>query len=68
MALIRILGKEGLRSTFYVKNGAYSEKSSLIDPTHDKIAILATFSSKMVISRKKLKTKCSLHIWGANDP
>ena len=38
MALIRILVKEGLTGSFYVKNGADFRKSSLIDPTQDKMA------------------------------
>jgi len=41
MALIRILVKEGLTGLYYVKNGADYRKSSLIDPTQDKLAILA---------------------------
>jgi len=41
MALIRILVKEGLTGLYYIKNGADSRKSSLIDPTQDKMAILA---------------------------
>ena len=41
MALIRILVKEGLTGLYYVQNGADSRKSSLIDPTQDKLAILA---------------------------
>jgi len=41
MALIRILVKEGLTGLYYVKIGADSRKSSLIDPTQDKMAILA---------------------------
>jgi len=39
MALIRILVKEGLTGSFYVKNGADFRKSSLIDPAQDKMAI-----------------------------
>jgi len=41
MALIRILVTEGLTGLYYVQNGADSRKSSLIDPTQDKLAILA---------------------------
>jgi len=39
MALIRILGKESLTGLFYVKNSADCRKSSLVDPTQDKMAI-----------------------------
>jgi len=41
MALIRILVKEGVTGSFYVKNGADFRKSSLIDTTQDKMAIFA---------------------------
>ena len=41
MALIRILVKEGLTNLYYVKNGADSRKRSLINPTQDRMAILA---------------------------
>jgi len=47
MALIRILVKEGLTGSFYVKNGADFGKSSLIDPTQDKMAILAILWSNL---------------------
>jgi len=43
MALIRILGKDGLIGLLYVKKGAESKKSSLIDPTQDKMTILTPF-------------------------
>ena len=43
MALIRILAQEGLTSLSYVKNGADSQKITLIDATHDILAILAIF-------------------------
>jgi len=41
MALIRTLVKEGLTGLYYVKNGADSRKSSLIDRTQDEMATLA---------------------------
>ena len=40
---MRILGNDGVTSLPYVKKGAHSKASSLINPTQDKIAILATF-------------------------
>jgi len=39
MALIRILGNEGLTGIFYVKHGADSRRSRLYDPSQDKMAI-----------------------------
>ena len=49
MPLIRILGNQFLTGLFYVKKAADSKKISLIDPTQDKIAILALFRSNMTI-------------------
>jgi len=46
MALIRILVKEGLTGSFYAKNGADFRKSSLIDPTQDKMAIFGHIMAK----------------------
>jgi len=46
MALIRILVKEGLTGSFYVKNGADFRKGSLIDPTEDKMAIFGHIMAK----------------------
>ena len=47
MAFIRILVKEGLTGSFYVKkNGADFRKSSLIDPTQDKMAIFGHIMAK----------------------
>ena len=46
MALIRILVKEGSTGSFYVKNGADFRKSSLIDPTQDKMAIFGHIMAK----------------------
>ena len=46
MALIRILNKEGLTGLFYVKNGADSRKSSLIDQTQVKMAIFGHVMAK----------------------
>ena len=43
MALIKIVGAEGLSGLFYVKWGADSKKSSLIDRTQDIFEILAFF-------------------------
>ena len=52
MALIRILGDQGLTSILYVKNGADSENSSLIEPSRVKIAILPILGHKKAISVK----------------
>ena len=49
MPLIRILGKYCLAGLLYVKRGADSKKTSLIDLTQDKMAILTIFRSYMTI-------------------
>ena len=46
MTLIRILGDQGLTNLFYVKSGADSENSSLIDLSLVKIAIFTYFGSQ----------------------
>ena len=46
MALIRILVKKGLTGLYYVQSGADSRKSSLIDPTEDKMAIFGHIMAK----------------------
>jgi len=46
MALIRILVKERLTGSFYVKNGADFRKSSLFDPTQDKVVIFGHIMAK----------------------
>jgi len=42
MGLSTILGENNFTSQFYVKKGGDSTKSSLIDPTEDKMAILSS--------------------------
>jgi hypothetical protein len=43
------LGKDGLTGLLYVKKGADSLKSILIDPTQDKMTILSFFWANMTI-------------------
>jgi len=46
MALVTILSEDNFTSQFYVKRGGDSTKSSLIDPTEDKMAIFGHVMSK----------------------
>jgi len=46
MALIRILGKEGMTGLFCVEMTLIPEKSSLIDRTQDKMAIFGHIMAK----------------------
>ena len=48
MALIRFFADKGLTCLLYVENSADSKYGTLIDPTYDKIGILANFRSHMV--------------------
>jgi len=52
IGLIAILGEDNFTSQFYVKTCADSRESSLIDPTQDKIAILAILWPNMVFMAK----------------
>jgi len=46
MGLSTILGKDNFTSLFYVKKGGDSRKSSLTDPTEDKMAIFGHIMAK----------------------
>jgi len=46
MGLSTILGKDNFTSQFYVKKGGDSRKSSLIDPTEEKMSIFGHIMAK----------------------
>jgi len=46
MGLSTILGEDNFASQFYVKKGGDSRKSSLSDPTEDKMAIFGHIMAK----------------------
>jgi len=46
MGLITILGKDNFTSQFYAKKGDNSRKTSLSDPTEDKMAIFGHIMAK----------------------